>query len=579
MGAAPQRNYEYKIFRAGVYLGSLQNVVSPFGYNQNVNSTGAQLVITVGQSADVSDLPPDPIRDETGDPILDETGDIIYDEQAAEIVGDGNDQILIRNDNDVQVWEFSDDHINGVIVYSGYISKWKGNWGGDDDIIITCLNHSQDLVNYITPGSVADSLDQQQATDGDGLSIFGTRRYGQTFTTGVGVSNLSKLYLKLNGAASGTRTFTIKVWPNPTAATAGTGLLAEASVSLPADPTFTYIVCPIIFSSPIPVSPSTQYFFSIEIDSGAINGDTNTWAGIDMVYSDVYAGGTMWRFASPSLVWDQASGMSGYDAWFKTYYSFNSTEVTYTNQDPSTTLTTVMDYYNGLGGEVAKPPGGYALTGIIAPKTSFKINTILEAIQKIVALAPSDWYWYVDPATEILYFRQTSTTVQHRFIKGVHIQQVTIEATKEEIINVVYFSGGKIVAENLFVLVTDAQSLTQNRRGIARLSDNTVTDTSTAQLIAQNYINQHNEQTYTTTIIIPCAVYDTSTLDVGEIVGFGGMGQLVDALNFQIVGKAINDNDVTLTLGVLLPRQTALATQLRQELTALQTVDNPDTPS
>lgn len=580
MGASPQRRYEYKVFRSGVYLGSIQNVISNFGYNQNINSAGAQLMVTVGQSADVTDLPPDPIRDETGDPVLDETGDIVYDEQAAEIVGDSNDNILIRNDNDIQVWEFTDDHINGVIVYSGYISKWKGTWGGDDDIIITCLNHSQDLTNYITPGSVVDTLDQQQTSvvlpsdgypvggfySGGSHTYLGQGSVGQTIVTGAGVSNISAIEFYLTNLDTACN-LVVSVFNSPSEAVFGAPL---GQATLAAAASGSAAIYRTVFSVPVSVTPLTSYFICVTVDS------TVAFGGIGDAESDIYGPGSAYTFIRGyGALHNDATD----DLYFKTFYSHNSTTVSYTNKDPSTTLTTVIDYYRSLGGDVSKPPGGYALTGTIVPQTSFKINTILEAIQRIVTLAPSDWYWYIDPATEILYFQQTSATVQHRFIKGVHLEKVTIEATKEEIVNIVYFSGGKVLTENLFVLVQDSQSLTQNRRGVARLSDSTVTDTSTAQLIAQNYIDQHNEQTYTTTIIIPFAVYDVSTLDIGDIVAFAGMGWLVDALQLQIVGKALGDADVTLTLGVLLPRQTALGAQLRQELTALQTVDNPDTPS
>lgn len=50
--------HDYKIYNpAGQYLGNLQNVVSEFGYNQEINSVGSQINVEVAQSIDASSPP------------------------------------------------------------------------------------------------------------------------------------------------------------------------------------------------------------------------------------------------------------------------------------------------------------------------------------------------------------------------------------------------------------------------------------------------------------------------------------------------------------------------------------------
>src|SRR3990167_2628228 len=114
---ALEKTYRYEISRNGVFLGILQNVTSKFGFTQNINSAGVQVNISVGQSADVAPQAPSPLLDETGDPLLDETGAIITDEKMIDIVGDSSEKTLIRNDNDISIYEFSDYHPNGVLVF------------------------------------------------------------------------------------------------------------------------------------------------------------------------------------------------------------------------------------------------------------------------------------------------------------------------------------------------------------------------------------------------------------------------------------------------------------------------------
>lgn len=587
MSATIPKRYEYKVSRNGTFLGILQDVQSEFTYNQLIGTAGAQLNIEVSVSPDTASLPVSPILDETGAIITDEVGGSILEERSPDLVGDAADNILIRNDNDIEVYEFSSRHPNGVLVFKGYISKWKAIFGGPDDVQITVLSHGQDLSHYINQGGTADTLDQSQTqSDGDPSGDIGSwytstvtgdgQRYGQTFVVGAGITNLSAIVLKLaTNYPSGTtlRTITMKIWNSVADANAGVTPRAEITQQINnttlQDITFQ-------LATPLSVTAGQTVFFSIDPDPSSTFSDVNGWLGFACKTSNVYSNGTLWR---------RNSGSAGYvnpfdyDMYFKTYYSANSTAKTYTNSDPSTTLTSLMDYYRAAGGAIAKQSGGYSLTGVTPAQTVFKVNTILEAIQKLITLAPSDWYWYVDPAADTLYFKQTATTATHRLIKGRHIELLELEATKEDITNIVYFTGGATAGVNLFVNVNDNASLVANRRGIARLTDNRITDTSTGQLIAQNYINQHDEQKYITQVTVNEATYDITLFNLGEIVGFEGFGTLVDNLLLQIVGITRNVDSIVLSLGVLPPRATALTQQLNRELADVQTIDNPSTPS
>lgn len=575
MLASLQKRYEYKIFRNGLFLGILQDVQSDFAYYQNINSAGSQLPITVAKSADTANLAVSPILDETGEIITDELGEAILEERAPDVVGDAADNILIRNDNDVVVYEFSNYYPNGIVVFKGYISKWKVIFGGDDNIVITVLSHGQDFNNYVNPGGTADTLDQSQTTYDIGSFLNGpflvggvqqNAVTGQEILVGAGVTNLSAFIFKLASITGESINVPVSVWSSAAAASANQTPLATTSTTIdstsPSDTLFTLAV-------PIPVLSGQRLFIAVYINEPRLS----VYFSNSHVYSDgnAYISGVGGVLSLPLTL---------NDLYFKTYYSVNSTVITYTNSDPSTTLTSIMDYYISSGGSIAKQPGGYDLTGVLPVQTVFKLNTILEALQKLIGLAPSDWYWYVDPSNDILYFKQAAVSATHRLIKGLHIQSLEIEATKENITNVAYFTGGDTGGgQNLFINVNDTLSLVENRRGLIRLSDNRVTDVSTGQLIAQNYIDQNNEQTYITQVTVTDSTYDINLFNIGEIVAIEDYGNFVDDLLLQIVGITRNIDTVILWLGVLPARQTALTEQLGRELADIQTIDNPTTPS
>lgn len=577
MSVIIQKRYDYHVYRHGVYLGLLPNVKSDFTYQQLINTAGAQMTIEISQSPDTADTPVSPILDELGAIITDEVGGSLLEERAPDLVGDAADNILIRNDNDVKVYEVSDRHPNGLLVFQGYISKWKATFGAPDTITATVLSHGQDLSHYLTPGGTADTLDQSETSGTtDALSQWesgsSSRRYGQSWTSGASATNLSKIILRIFTTPS--QVVTIKVWSSASAY-GGTPLgTATATVPASTDGEITFT-----FATPITISANTPYFFSVHADPAvAISSDPNTWLSL---YTrddgtDHYAGGSQYRQLNGGAF---TIPFSGYDLYFKTYYTVASTSKTYSLSDPSTTLSALMDYYISAGGSIAKQAGGYSLTGVTPANTTFKVNSILEAILQLITLAPSDWYWYVDPAADTLNFKQAATTAHHKMIRGRHTQSLSIEATKENIANVAYVTGGPVLGVNLFVNVNSTSSLVANRRGMVRLSNNRVIDVSVAQLIAQNYIAENNAQTYITQITVTESAYDISLFDLGEIVGFEGFGNFVDNLLLQIVGITRTPDNVTLTLGVLPPRQTALTDQLARELADAQTIDNPTTPS
>lgn len=561
-----QKKYLYKAYTpAGTFLGLIQNVSSKFRRSQFINTAGTQLEITVKRSADTANESVENLETEDGQTLTTEDNRTLTTERVPDLVGAANANALIANDNLIKIYEISRYNPNGVIVFSGFVQRWSVDYGDTEDVTVTCINLGQDLANYLVPGSTANTADQSQTNHGDATSYasIGSGAFvqgvGQTFTVGASATNISAI--DLWGAAVSTPALvTVKLYSTVNGTLLGTTSNTFTSTT-PAALRFT-------FSTPIDVTTGDHPFIGITAIADQANIFTAT--------SDIYAGGA--GYADVGSGW--TGGGTANDIYFVTYYLVNTTSNTFTSTDPSTILTTIMADYSLRGGAVT--PDTYTTTGVSATYT-FNLNTVLEGIQQVQKLGPATWYYYVDPATNILYYKASATTADHTLIKGRHLNKLDILATKENIVNVVYFTGGDDgTGSNVYVNVNDTSSLLVNRRGLARLNNPKVTGASgvaTGTLLAQNDIDQNSEETYQTQVIVVDDTYDINTFNLGQMVKFAGFGTFADNLLLQIVGIDRQEDQATLSVGTLPIRTTAQVEAINASLQATQTVDNPSAPS
>jgi len=755
-----QKTHRYEISRAGVFLGVLQDVTSDFTYSQPIASIGTQVIISVGQSANVITRSVEAFTDEAGDPITDESDNPIISDGQPNTIGDSNEDNLIRNHNTIKVIEFSSYHPNGVTVFEGYISKWKAVFGGGDDIEITCLSEGQDTQNFLV-----QTGDSAYITQSDSVGMY--NRFGspphdfqetviQTFTMPL-TKTVSAITVQMSCVETGYVSVIIQEQ-------------IGASPDLGNDPTVasgTVLVTPkaqenvkIGLNASTDLSTGTTYYFRLSFSG-------NDWAYAYGSSSNPYANGTLWLASFSGTTWGAPTQYSSYDMYFILWEFGGSLVGSYTSEDPTFMLTSIMEDYANRGGHILIPPSpvvpylsqiahgstvpsgywscsyaqiftptadtltnliqlylgvssgsclvgvaiyegdpsgdgvtviggvgnydnngsstliatatpqtitnttaqvttfeiatpvtlqaghdyflllffnqggfgtlnmygagssdlpitatgvgqlyiaratfnnssfsatystsnpalyfglahldpvpdslaaGYADTGV-STDYDFKYQTIKQAIEAIVSLAPEDWYWYVEPADSTLYFQPVSATADHTLVKGRHINLLEIEATKENIANRVYFTGGPTAGVNTFVKYEDAASLAINRVGLKQLTDNHVTDDAVALLIAQNYSAAHSAEEYITPVTILDQTIDTTLFHIGETIGFQGFGNFVDDLILQIVGKTPHKTGVTLSLGVLPKKPSGKVEEIRKGLTDEQTIDNPDTPT
>ena len=259
--------------------------------------------------------------------------------------------------------------------------------------------------------------------------------------------------------------------------------------------------------------------------------------------------------------------------------------IVYNNSSVGMTKTPgIQTMYMILGlGAGSNPNGGYSATGTLATYT-FKMQTVLQAIQAVIALAPANWYWYVDPGTGVLNFALSNTTPDVRLVKGVHLNELDIEATKESIKNTVYFTGGDDgTATNTNILVKKTTTQGTNRKGLVLLSDNRVNSTTggtvTAGIIAINYLANNANETYITNVTIQDMTMDVNLVKLGKMIAISGLGNFVDALLLQVVGVNRQADQLIAQLGTLPMRTSQQVATIESQLSYQQTVANQSTPS
>jgi hypothetical protein len=585
-----QKSYLYKVYRNGIYLGNLPYVSSDFTYNWDINTAGVQLQVICNISPDVTNQSPPYLTEEDGSTILTtEDGLYLTTDSVAEIVSAGETagNFLFRNGNQVKVYEISSNNINGKIVFQGTIERIEADFGGDSDqtstdeqIQLLVYSDGQDLNNYVVPGSDADTLDQSQTTFDDADTAwdlcevgFITQRLAQTFVVGAGVTNLHSISVRLTGDTTGTQPVVINLWLS-TSVGVGSPLGSVSFVPAPFSSGFNNYT--ISFPTPIPVTSGETYAFELS----APLSDLATGPQVSSANTNAYANGGMytqyatnpWRAATAS------DNTTPDDLYFQTYYSSYSVNNTFSSEDPSAILKTIIDSYVAAGGLIDYDTGTVDTTGVSATYT-FSLASIFEAIQTCLALSPFNFYWYVDLGTDTLYFKKASTSADITLTKGKQINALALVMTTENIVNLEYFSGGKTGVTNLFSQYSDQASIQAFGLRLSRQSDNRVTVQDTADILGAAYIDENKSEQFQTQVTILDSSMDTTVFKPGLNIGFAGFGTFVDALVMQIVQIIYKPEQVTLILGRIPPRTNRTLQEAANAINALQTIDNPSAPS
>lgn len=250
------------------------------------------------------------------------------------------------------------------------------------------------------------------------------------------------------------------------------------------------------------------------------------------------------------------------------------TTVAFNSYDPSDIIKDLLDVFPSV---TTYDTGTISDTGTTVSYT-FNTNTYKEALDKCLELAPSDWFYYIDPATNFVYFRERPSTPDHYFYLGKHIENLDLKSSILSVVNDVLFSGGEVSGENLFVRRTESVAA-NTRRGLKRFSDNRVTLQTSAEIIADGEIERNNQVLYTTKITVLAATYPISTINLGDMVSFRNFDSFVDSLELQVIRMNRGIDRIELELGTLLPRVNKRIEDIKRNLILQETENNPTSPS
>jgi len=272
-----QKEYRYEIYDNNTKLGDLENVAPDFTYSQNINSVGAQVQVTVGQLADTP---------------------------GESLIGGTNANNLIQNGNRVKIYEFSNYHVNGILVFEGRINKWSANYV-NDTVTFVAFSDGFELDNYIIQGA-GEVADVQQTSGASSIEVYQTssdyKYAGSTFRTSTGIVILSSLTIRCNSQGS-TIPVTIKVYSAVNGTLLGTSS-RDITSNAATDEDF-------VFSPTITTTALTTYFFAVEtsLNAGTLlvyYGGSNPYANGAM-YVKKYNGGFNSQTLSPTIGADNSA--------------------------------------------------------------------------------------------------------------------------------------------------------------------------------------------------------------------------------------------------------------------------------
>lgn len=234
----------------------------------------------------------------------------------------------------------------------------------------------------------------------------------------------------------------------------------------------------------------------------------------------------------------------------------------------------MLDYNRNNGGLIYYDKSSIELsqTTVSAP---FNVNTLKESGDYVLKLAPADWYYYVDAGTLLYNLKSRPLEPAHIFTLRKDIISLVISKNIENIVNEVLFSGGGDPA--LFRQYIDAASRQRWRKGLAKLSDNRVTDSLTAQILMQSETDRNSQPIWVGTLRVLRKEYPRIPKP-GQLSGFSGFGNLIDVLQVQMTTVETTADEFVIQLGTQPPKVNKRIEDIKRNLQRIEVENNPDNP-
>ena len=322
-----------------------------------------------------------------------------------------------------------------------------------------------------------------------------------------------------------------------------------------------------------------------------------------------YSGGSVFDSSDSGVTW---AADTTKDLFIAYYFGNYSTTVSYTDTDPVYVMRDIIDSYQRQGGLVSYDGGSALFTSdnsTADENTNITLTiqnvSILEALRAVLQYAPPDWYFYVDVATNTLYFKKRSDSYDFALLIGENVTDFDIDVNDRELSNVVYFTGGNTGSSNLYVKGVKQGSIDEYGRFATTINDNRVTNSATAlKAINKILTEQGNPAIEGTAVLVDVPMngangYVIENLTPGNNIALKNIGELgVQVLDsiilddiwldyklydystfvMQVVKSTLKPDVLELTLETPRVEIAKVLNSQTKQLRDQQTVDNPDTP-
>lgn len=561
------KTYLYKVYEGENYLGMLapDKVISDFSYSQDINNAGTEINITLGYGLDDvgATVDSDTVTDENDLDITDEFGSAIL--AFEDYVFTTVDVNLGRR---IVVTLFYENAINGTEVFDGIITTWRSDETAQT-IELTVQSNGVQLDNYLIATPPGTLLVSQELNGGSGWTVRTAPPdalfnyalvLGQTFTvpSNTTVSKFELWVWKQSGYAGtpmARLTLQYGTPDNPGS------VISTVKRTITSSSTSW-----VAFSLPESVQLLTATTYSITLTVEDI--PATAFIAWGFKPSNPYANGAVYQYLY-ATGWTTTTD----DFQFRIYSGNNNIGRAFPSQDPSAILRSLISAYSDSGGLITYDSTSIDDTNSIVQYT-FKANTVFDGVRKVVELAPANWYWYVDPGTNLLHFHRIGTNPDHTFTVGEHIMNLNIARTLDDVTNLTYFTGGDTGSSKLALLTANPGSSSKYGQWLQLMNDNRVTDSDTAEILSRGAINQNSSPVFRTEVEILAKKYDIETIQLGDIVCFSNANDFVTSLRLLVAGISRRPDSVKLRLATNPPSVSHRIEDIKRNLDNLYNVDN-----
>ena len=587
-----QKQYQYLAFQRNQFMGEWKDVTSVPKLTNALNTLPGQMTVNLARNLESREVEHDTIElsGYDGDVVIttQDEEEILAQYESEYGVGEGTD---LDVDHTVHVkeyyggWETLLTHggepllthqleelqvavgyPRGRMYYHGYVSRFSLNYMVGNPTTDVNLLHMSDELNqdiYRTE----DTLEIENASEHMGGWGFGgwfksttdTHRVGQSFTA-PSTFKLKRIVLPMSGWTDNIITLTLRA-----GSTVGSGtILGVAQAQLTGD---VYREREVSFAFPEALNLTNATAYNMVLES-EFTKQTMSQSYPAVLYTGNAYGGGVGRYFDSS--WKNIGG----DFAFQLWELGGETRVNHLSDDPSDIQKSILDYNRNNGGLIYYDKSSIEMTQTVVT-APFNTNTLKESGDYVLKLAPADWYYYVDAGTLLYNLKARPNFISHRFTLRKDIISLVISKDIEGIINEVIFSGGGEPA--LFKQYIDAISRQRWRKGLAKLSDNRVTDDGTALILMQSETNRSSQPIWVGTLRVLRKEYPRIPKP-GQLAGFAGFGNLIDLLGVQMTSVETQPNEFVIQLGTQPPKVSKRIEDIKRNLQRIEVENNPDSP-